>query len=276
MKNYYVYVYVDQRKPKFIKNGYEFGGEPFYVGKGKDNRMLFHLNSTTKHTFVIKKIRKMLREGCCPNIIIFKNNLTEDESFFYEKFLINLIGRRNLGIGTLCNLTDGGEGISGKIWNDDERKKMSIVMKNSKKWNTFYASDIYQENMKKVSIIAKTLKNIPYEKRYGIDKSIEIKRRISENHANINGNNNPMYGKFHKTETKKKIAKKLRGNSNLGGRLGKTFSKFLFYKDGVLMGEKNGQLNAKKFCNDNRIPFQTLCKGKGCWNDWSCERNKKI
>ena len=36
---FYVYVYLDPRKPGSFKFGeYEFDYEPFYVGKGKKNR----------------------------------------------------------------------------------------------------------------------------------------------------------------------------------------------------------------------------------------------
>lgn len=100
--------------------------------------------------------------------------------------------------------------------------------------------------------------------------------KISENHADVNGINNPMYGKTHSKDTKDKISKKLKGNSNLGGRIGKTFSKYKFYMDNVFIFEANGQKEAKEFCKKENISFQTLCKKSDTWKNWFCERERKV
>ena len=46
---------------------------------------------------------------------------------------------------------------------------------------------------------------------YSIEYSEEAKRRMSENHADVNGKNNPMYGKQHNNETRKLISNRLAG-----------------------------------------------------------------
>lgn len=46
MRNYYVYIYLDPRKPgKYKYSKCEFEYEPFYVGKGKNNGILSKRNS---------------------------------------------------------------------------------------------------------------------------------------------------------------------------------------------------------------------------------------
>lgn len=44
------------------------------------------------------------------------------------------------------------------------------------------------------------------------------KKKYSENHANIKGENNPMYGKKHSEETKKKMSKAHKGSNNFNSR----------------------------------------------------------
>jgi hypothetical protein len=45
----------------------------------------------------------------------------------------------------------------------------------------------------------------------GSSKSIECRIKISENHIDVSGANNPMYGKKHSQETKQKIANRKKG-----------------------------------------------------------------
>lgn len=98
---YYVYVYRDPRPEKFDM--------PIYVGMGKDNRAWDHLKrSTNKHLHNL--IKKLHREGFDPQPEIVINGLTKKQAFQREVELIALYGRRDLGTGTLFNLTAGGEG----------------------------------------------------------------------------------------------------------------------------------------------------------------------
>ena len=57
-------------------------------------------------------------------------------------------------------------------------------------------------------------KGLTYEEAYGPKKAERIRLKISQNHANIDGKNNPMYGRKHSKSAKKKISLKLEGNSN--------------------------------------------------------------
>ena len=105
---YYVYMYLKEN------------GTPFYVGKGKGNRHLAHLQeakkSSTKDTnrLKINTIKKMLNEGKEPKIVFIDKNINEDSAFELEEFLISEIGRIDLKTGTLTNLTNGGDGAAGQ------------------------------------------------------------------------------------------------------------------------------------------------------------------
>lgn len=54
------------------------------------------------------RLLKMKQSGIVPDIEIIPA-LNEEHAFFIESCLIEIFGRRDLGEGTLLNLTDGGE-----------------------------------------------------------------------------------------------------------------------------------------------------------------------
>ena len=127
---FYVYVYLDYRKPDTYNYGeYHFKYEPFYVGKGKDDRMYKHLQ-LYDDTFKTRKLKKILKtisteEFKSQYIILQKFSLLECQALMLEQDMIQTIGRRDLKLGPLTNLTDGGDGISGYIWTDNQRKNAS-------------------------------------------------------------------------------------------------------------------------------------------------------
>jgi hypothetical protein len=95
---FYVYLYLRSNNSK-----YGITGSPYYVGKGKGGRVL----STN---------RKITRRPTNPaNIVFFATDLTEWDAHQLEMLLIYRFGRIDIGTGSLRNLTDGGEGMSGYI-----------------------------------------------------------------------------------------------------------------------------------------------------------------
>jgi len=105
MNNYYTYAYLREDRT------------PYYIGKGKGNR-------------AYKKYRTGTRPPRDKNRIIFlKQNLTEEEAFKHEVYMIAVFGRKDLGTGILHNRTDGGEGSSGSIRSLETREKLSATNK---------------------------------------------------------------------------------------------------------------------------------------------------
>jgi hypothetical protein len=84
-------------------------GTPYYIGKGKNNRAFYK----TKNE--IKPPRDKSR------IIFLKQNLTEEEAFKHEKYMIAVFGRKDLETGILYNRTNGGEGSSGLRLTEEQR-----------------------------------------------------------------------------------------------------------------------------------------------------------
>jgi group I intron endonuclease len=111
--NFYVYLHI--RKDN---------GEPFYVGKGKNNRVYDKKDRNSWWKKIVKKYNY--------DIIFLQKNLTEKEAFDLEKYWIKRIGRRDLELGTLVNLSDGGEGNSGWAPSEETRKKIGNSNKNKK------------------------------------------------------------------------------------------------------------------------------------------------
>ena len=114
MKNFYVYIYLDPRKPgRYVYGEFQFEHEPIYVGKGTRDRFKRHIHLCTNiKTHFHNKLGLIIKEGFTPNHEILIKNLSESDALKEEVRIIKLIGREENG-GTLTNLTDGGEGRTG-------------------------------------------------------------------------------------------------------------------------------------------------------------------
>ena len=110
MNNFYVYAFISKTDNKTVR----------YIGKGSGTRMAVDTNRKYK---VPLKNRKKVATG-----------LTEQEAFNLERFLIALYGRLDISTGTLTNLTDGGEGVSGHKWTEEQRANASRVQTELGTW----------------------------------------------------------------------------------------------------------------------------------------------
>jgi hypothetical protein len=114
---------------------------PYYVGKGQEYRLY------EKYGREIKPPKDKSR------IIFLKQNLTEQEAFKHEKYMIAVLGRKDLGTGILHNRTDGGEGSSGATRSEETRRKISKSRKGkcTGKDNPNYGKSPSEEQRKKQS-----------------------------------------------------------------------------------------------------------------------------
>lgn len=96
--------------------------EVFYVGIGTTNDNYKRAYDTIQRSDFWKKITK--KSDYIVEIVF--DNLTEKESKLKEQEFIDLYGRKDKKEGTLCNMTDGGEGNKGwipsKKWRETKSK----------------------------------------------------------------------------------------------------------------------------------------------------------
>jgi len=153
MSEYYTYAYLQN------------DGSPYYIGKGKGDRLYDHRG-----------------KNCNPpkdksRIIKLKQNITEEEAFKHEIYMISIFGKKCDNTGILMNIADGGNAppthygkdsptkrpevrakigaankvsLKGRKIPDDIRKKQSNTWKEKLKNNPRPMS-YYTENLKKMA-----------------------------------------------------------------------------------------------------------------------------
>lgn len=143
-------------------------GEIFYIGIGSFKRA-YSKDYRNKHW--IHVVNKYGYE-----VQVLKTGLTWNEAVELEILLISHYGRRDLGIGTLVNLTDGGEGAVGVVRTDEQKKMYGS-------WN---------------------IGRKPTEE------------HLQKNREANSGEKNAFYGKRHSPETLEQIRQKLTGKKASG------------------------------------------------------------
>ena len=157
---YYTYAYLREDK------------SPYYIGKGKGRR------AYQKHNGFYPPSKN--------KIIILKQNITEEEAFKHEIYMIAVFGRKDLGTGILHNKTDGGRGCSKKIMNEIDiynRKKgrLGIPLTESHKRRIGKSNKgVSRISKERKQQLKEEIKNNPAMCRKGKSHSEKTKRKISE------------------------------------------------------------------------------------------------
>ena len=239
---------------------------PYYVGKGGGNRAYY------KNKSEIRPPKNKSR------ILILKQNLTEEEAFRHEVYMIAVFGRKDLGTGILHNKTNGGEGSSGVVRSEETRRKMSETKKNPS-----------EETRKKIGKASKgrthsqeTKKKLS-EANKGKTLSEETKRKISETKKNPSEETRKKIGKASKGRTHSQETKKKMSEAHKGKTLSEeTKRKMSEAQKGKCAGKNHPQYGkrgkespayGKKWWNDGcgNTKFVVECPGNG----WFPGRMKK-
>ena len=147
---FYVYVYLDPRKPgHYVYGEYEFEYEPFYVGKGNNGRSHQHLSGSKNKEFF-----NNIQNIGDPLIIFYKKEMIEYDAYRLEEKIIKSIGRLNIKTGPLYNLIDrSGGGSAGKhfIFTEEHKQALSNAHKGHTPWNKGKTNIYSEETRKKMS-----------------------------------------------------------------------------------------------------------------------------
>ena len=111
----------------------------FYIGIGKEEKRAFSKYKRNAHWInIVKKAGYQVE--------IISRDLTWEDACELEIFLIKLYGRKDLGLGKLVNMTDGGDGVNNP--SKETRDKIS----KSNKGNTFNHTEETRRKIKEASM----------------------------------------------------------------------------------------------------------------------------
>ena len=191
--------------------------EVFYVGMGAEKKRAYIKYGRTQYWHnIVKKV------GYTVNIVY--KDIEWEEAKQIEILLIEKYGRKDLGLGNLVNMTDGGEGVlglicseetrqhlrelnTGKTMPEETRQKISKAMKGMEGW--LKGKTMPEETRKKISEAVKGEKHHAFGKTH----SEETRKKISE----ANKGNTNMFGKTHSEETRKKMSEAHRNKKGVKG-----------------------------------------------------------
>jgi hypothetical protein len=143
--------------------------EPFYIGIGKTKKRAYSKKGRNNHW-------KNITSKSDYEVDILFDGVSWDFAKEKEKEFILIYGRKDIGTGVLCNMTDGGDGTLGRVFDgsiyagiprsEDTKMKISKAHKGKKlskdhiekireskvgKNNFFYGKNLSKEHREKIS-----------------------------------------------------------------------------------------------------------------------------
>ena len=167
-------------------------GTPYYIGKGRKARAYGCTGKPCK--MPSDKSR----------ILILKKNLTEEEAFKHEIYMIAVFGRKDIGTGILHNKSAGGQGKTGYIHTEEAKVKISEKVRGEN--HPLYGTSPSPETRKRMSVALK-----------GRVINEEWRRKMSEAHKGLKGTYG-FQGKSHTEETLEKMRLRKWWNNGLRNR----------------------------------------------------------
>lgn len=213
----------------------------FYIGIGNDSKYKrsFSKHNRNKHWHNI--VNKTAIE-----IDILFDDIDYDEAKNKEIEFILLYGRRDFGLGTLVNMTNGGEGCLGIIVTDDVKSRISQNNKGRK---------VSQETRDKISLARK-----------GFKHSDETKKKIGE------------FKKGKKLPPRKPISEDTRRKMS-EGRKGKSpsynYIRTEEYREKLskgALGKKMSDACKLKMSESRSVPILQYCKDGELIKEWKSAR----
>jgi hypothetical protein len=147
-------------------------GEVFYIGIGNDKRPNSKQNRNKYWHNIIEKYGYEVQ--------ILKNDLSWEDAIELEILLISWFGRKDLKLGTLVNMTDGGEGNKNIVMTPESNMKRSLSSKGIPKTNKGVKRKGHSKETKdKMSLAKKGVKTQPHsEERKAKMRESALNRKI--------------------------------------------------------------------------------------------------
>jgi hypothetical protein len=230
--------------------------EVFYVGIGAEEKRAFSKHQRSPYwKHIVNKV------GYSVNII--HKDIDWEDACKIEKLLIEKYGRKDLGLGNLVNLTDGGEGVLGVLVSEEKRKKLSEANKGKtpseetrkKLSEAGKGRIISEEHRQKIGeankhrIISEETRKKLSEASKGKTPSEESRQKMSESGK----------GRTHSEETRQKMSESSKGEKHY--MFGKTLSEETRQK--ISLGGRNRKGVKGYYFNKAKKKYQAQIRVEG-------------
>ena len=169
--------------------------EVFYIGIGINENRAYNFKKRNEYWKRIFNITEIEVE------ILFED-ISYEDACKKEMEFIKLYGRKDLGLGTLVNMTDGGENNAGRIFTEKHRKKIGDAQRGEK--NHMYNKTGEKNHFFGRKHTEETIKKMSGENNYFYGKG-DLQRGEKNYMYGKIGEMNPFFGKKHTEETKEKM-----------------------------------------------------------------------